>query len=286
MAKRTPNKGGVKVKKVSTSATRDSKKVAQGKKPSLGQSFDELNSRHKLLAVVFGLQAIGLALLAKAHAVAITAAYGANNSLSSTQPAPVTALRNLFEVNLVHLLLAIVVIAAVYHALVASRFRGQYEVGLKTTINKARWIEFGLTGGLMMVTLAIVSGVQDFASLVMIFVLVEISALASLQVERAGKDKTATHHMVTGKASALPWLVIALYLVTNWFYSSAHLPIFVYWLVGSMFILHILHVINTFRQLEKVGRWADYIFAERLYLAINFVAITALVWQIYAGLLK
>jgi len=44
--------------------------------------------------------------------------------------------------------------------------------------------------------------------------------------------------------------------------------------------------VNMYLQYKKKGRWADYLYGERLYMILSLVAKTALAWQIFAGSLR
>jgi hypothetical protein len=39
-------------------------------------------------------------------------------------------------------------------------------------------------------------------------------------------------------------------------------------------------------QYKGVGRWKDYLYGERAYIVLSFVAKTLLVWLVFAGLFK
>jgi len=38
-------------------------------------------------------------------------------------------------------------------------------------------------------------------------------------------------------------------------------------------------------QYKRVGRFTDYLFGERIYITLSFIAKSALAWQIFAGVL-
>jgi hypothetical protein len=39
-------------------------------------------------------------------------------------------------------------------------------------------------------------------------------------------------------------------------------------------------------QYKKVGKWADYLYGERVYIVLSLVAKSALAWQIFGGTLQ
>jgi hypothetical protein len=44
--------------------------------------------------------------------------------------------------------------------------------------------------------------------------------------------------------------------------------------------------VNQFLQDKQVGKWRGYVFGERGYIVLSFVAKTALVWQVYFGTVR
>ncbi len=53
----------------------------------------------------------------------------------------------------------------------------------------------------------------------------------------------------------------------------------------SLFVLFNSFAANMGLQYRGRGRWADPVFAERVYLFLSLVAKSALAWQVYAGAL-
>ena len=63
-------------------------------------------------------------------------------------------------------------------------------------------------------------------------------------------------------------------------------PDFVYWIFFSLFIFFNIFAVNMYLQYKKVGPWKDYIFGEKVYIILSFVAKTALALQVFAGTLR
>ena len=64
-----------------------------------------------------------------------------------------------------------------------------------------------------------------------------------------------------------------------------HPPGFVYVIFFSLFVFFNCFAINQWLQYKKVGRWADYLFGERVYVTLSLVAKSLLAWQIFASTL-
>jgi hypothetical protein len=50
-----------------------------------------------------------------------------------------------------------------------------------------------------------------------------------------------------------------------------------------MFIAFNTFAVNQALQYRKVGKWADYMFGERVYITLSFAAKSWLAWQVFAG---
>ncbi|MCX6806068.1 MAG: hypothetical protein NTY56_01330, partial [Patescibacteria group bacterium] len=44
--------------------------------------------------------------------------------------------------------------------------------------------------------------------------------------------------------------------------------------------------LNMFLQYKKIGPWKNYLYGERVYIILSFVAKTALAWQVFTGTLR
>jgi len=81
----------------------------------------------------------------------------------------------------------------------------------------------------------------------------------------------------------VPWIAIGIYLIGPG--ASAHPPAFVYGIFFSLFAFFNCFAINQWLQYKKVGRWADYLFGEHVYVTLSLVAKSLLAWQIFASTL-
>ncbi len=63
-------------------------------------------------------------------------------------------------------------------------------------------------------------------------------------------------------------------------------PGFVYGIIVSdLRVLQLLRRSTSGCSTDQVGQWADYLFGERIYIVMSFVAKSALAWQIFANTL-
>jgi hypothetical protein len=56
-------------------------------------------------------------------------------------------------------------------------------------------------------------------------------------------------------------------------------------LLASLFVSFNIFALNQWLQYKRVGRWSHYIYGERIYVILSFVAKSLLAWQAFAGTL-
>jgi uncharacterized membrane protein len=200
-----------------------------------------------------------------------------------------SATKHLFDINLVYVVAAFFFMAAIAHMLMATVCREQYESDLKKKTNRLRWFEYSLSASTMLVAVAVLSGVADFSTLVLIFVLTAVMHLIGSSVEAHNQAKAKPNWYlatVSGLAGIAPWLVFAVYAWSSNVYGNGGVPAFVYWIYATMFVLFSGFAVNMYMQYKKVGNWKDYLYGERAYMILSLAAKTILAWQIFAGSLR
>jgi hypothetical protein len=267
------------------------------KKPSISLkkkqkiSFESLHKWNVTLAVLHAVQGVAVILLAKAVTFPVSTNYITLDTLSSSagQPRLVPATQNLFDVNLAYLVVAFFFMSAIAHALVATKLRKSYEKNLKNHINKVRWIEYAFSASTMMIAIAMLSGIYDLSSLLMIFMLTAIMNGTGLLMESwNGKSKKVNwlSFILGSKAGIVPWIVIGIYFWGANVYGSGQIPTFVYFIYGSLFLFFNCFALNMYLQYKRKGKWAEYLYGERVYMILSLVAKSALAWQVFFGTLR
>jgi hypothetical protein len=200
-----------------------------------------------------------------------------------------SATHDIFSVHLAYIVVAFFVLSAIAHLTVATIYRKRYEANLKQGINKVRWVEYALSASTMMIGIALLSGIYDLSSLLMIFGLTAIMNLMGLAMEiyNQGRDKVNWLAYAIGSlAGILPWIVIGIYFWAGESYGSGNIPTFVYYIYVSIFLFFNCFAINMFLQYKKIGPWKNYLYGERVYIILSLVAKTLLAWQVFAGALR
>ncbi len=177
--------------------------------------------------------------------------------------------------------------AAAHFAL--STFGYRWYVGkLKKGMNPARFYEYALSSSLMIVLIAMLVGIWDLGTLMVMFGLNAAMNLFGILMELHNQttSKTDWTSFIYGCfAGIIPWVVILLYFLGAVNSAGAEPPAFVYAIIPTIFVFFNIFALNMFLQYKKVGRWKDYLFGERMYIVLSLLAKTALAWMIFAGTL-
>jgi hypothetical protein len=202
----------------------------------------------------------------------------------------VAAQRTLFDLPIGPAVAIFFLLSSIAHAIVAFPARGWYGRSLARGQNPARWIEYSLSSSVMIVVIAMLSGIQEIGTLVAIFGVNAAMILFGWSMEAANEGRTPPqwlHYVFGCIAGAVPWLVIAIALGTAATApGAAPIPGFVIAIFVSLFIAFNVFAINMVLQYRKVGRWRDYLYGERAYMLFSLIAKTLLAWQVFAGTLR
>ena len=156
-------------------------------------------------------------------------------------------------------------------------------------MNKARWIEYSFSASLMIWIIAMLTGIYDIGTLIALFTLTMVMNLMGLMMEihnQTTKKTDWTSYIIGCIAGFVPWLVIFISLISAQVYSGGDVPDFVIIIFITIAVFFNLFAINMILQYKKIGKWADYLYGEKMYIVLSLVAKSALAWQVFAGTLQ
>jgi hypothetical protein len=178
--------------------------------------------------------------------------------------------------------------AAADHLLMAApKVVGWYESNLARGINPARWAEYSVSASLMIVLIAMLPGITNLYALIGLFAVNASMILFGWLMERQNPPggRVDWWPFVFGcVAGAVPWIAIAIAIATSETDGDG-VPGFVYGIFVSLFLLFNCFALNQWLQYRRSGRFADYLYGEKVYLVLSLVAKSALAWQVFAGTL-
>jgi hypothetical protein len=229
------------------------------------------------LTVLHLVQAIAVVVLATDFAITIT------QSLPTGPPGtPPASPEALLDLPVGVAIAVFLTLAAVDHLLTATVLRRTYERDLRRGINRFRWVEYSFSATIMVVLIALYSGIVDVSALIGIIGANVAMILFGWLQESANPPGSTTLTMKPFwfgcVAGAAPWVAIAHNLV-----AAEEVPGFVVGIFVSLFVFFNTFALNQWLQYHRVGPWRSYAFGEKAYLVLSLVAKSALAWQIFGG---
>lgn len=193
------------------------------------------------------------------------------------------------EIQLSYLVVSFLFISSIAHLLIATVLYDAYVSYLERGMNPYRWYEYAISASIMIVVIAMLSGIWDLGTLVALFGLVAVMNLMGLMMELHNQttvDTDWTAYNIGVLAGVVPWIVIAITLIQSFASGGEGPPDFVVVIYVSIAVFFNLFALNMVLQYKEVWRWRDYLYGERAYIVLSLVAKSALAWQVYFGALN
>lgn len=229
------------------------------------------------MGLLHAVQGLAVLLLSNDFALPVTAAF-----MEGPPGTPATT-EELFRLPLGPAVAAFLLLSAVAHFVVAGPGWRKYRRDLAAHRNEQRWIEYSISSSVMIVLIAMITGIADVAALVALFGVNAAMILFGWLQERYEEPGQGRWwpFFFGCIAGVVPWVAIGIYLIG----PTAEIPGFVYAIFVSLFVFFNSFAINQFLQYRQAGPWRDYLFGEAVYVGLSLVAKSALAWQVFANTL-
>ncbi|MEG2270071.1 MAG: heliorhodopsin HeR [Bacilli bacterium] len=217
------------------------------------------------------------------------AIYGSFLSFNSILGRLVTVQDELFLLPFGILVSLFFFLSSFFHLLVSAipAVEKVYIAGLQKNTNSFRWIEYSLSSSLMIMLIAVLFGINDLYTLLLIFGLNAAMNLFGLLMEKmnSGKPKINWIPFIFGAiVGILPWIII---IISGFARADlSQIPWFIYAIFVSYFILFNCFPINMILQYKGIGKWKDYLYGEKVYIILSLVAKTLLAWFVLFGVMQ
>lgn len=196
------------------------------------------------------------------------------------------AVHAVWDVELRWIVVTILLLSSLVPLLAATRARKKYEAALDSKVMKWRWIDTAVIGSLIVATIALLSGVQDIMTLVLIGGFVWLSAALGLMAEKqnAGATRSYRGAFTIGMfANALPWLLILVYALGTSIWGMTHNS----WAVYGVYITTLLCGFGMVSaQRAYIDRKNDYDVSEQRYLVYGILSKVTFVLLLVLGFKK
>jgi hypothetical protein len=243
--------------------------------------FRRLRLFNAVMGVFHLIQGSLMLLLSNDFTLPLTYSTPVFNEISQTI-SPVS--ETFFDLRIGPMIALFLFMSAIAHFLLVSVLYKWYVKNLKRHINPARWYEYSFSASIMIFIIAMLVTIYDIGTLLALFTLTAVMNLMGLlmEVHNQTTQKTNwTSYSIGCIAGIVPWIVIFIPLIT-----AESVPDFVIAIFISIAIFFNCFAINMVLQYKKIGKWADYLHGEKVYIILSLVAKSALAWQVFAGTLR
>jgi Heliorhodopsin len=244
---------------------------------SEGSSFKRLRLYNLFMGLLHAVQGVLILVLSNSFSLPVHATF-MEGPPGSSDP----KLTHLFDLPIGPAVAAFVFISAIAHfTLVLPGVFSWYAGNLRRQRNDARWIEYSLSASLMIVLIAMLTGIGDVAALIALFGVNASMIFFGLVQEHYAEPGSGRllPFWMGSIAGIVPWVAIAIYFVSPG--SGADPPGFVYGIFFSLFAFFNVFAINMWLQYRQIGPWKNYLFGESVYVLLSLTAKSALAWQVF-----
>jgi len=263
------------------------RKVQVAQDDASGSATSRLRRYNLVVGLVHLIQAGVVFALSNDFALPITASF-----LGGPPGSAFTERETLWKVPIGTAVGLFLLLAAADHLLMAAPgIWNWYRDNLREQINYARWWEYSISASIMIVLIALITGVSDIGALIAIFGVNAAMIFFGMVMEifnhpGEGGRVNWTPFLFGCVAGIVPWIVIAYQFIgAENRAQGAGVPTFVYGIVISLFILFNSFAVNMALQYGRFGPWRNYLFGEKAYIVLSLTAKTLLAWQIFANTL-
>jgi hypothetical protein len=255
----------------------------------MSEDDERVYRRLKVFNLVMGffhlVQGVLMVVLSNDFTITITRGFlDFNTSTQTLEPESA----ELFEIRLGLLVASFLFMSALAHLLIGTVLFERYKKDLKKGMNRYRWYEYAFSSSVMIVAIAMLTGIYDIGALLVIFFLNMMMIFFGLVMEKYNQftKKTDWAPFVMGCiAGIVPWVAIAISLLGAGGGDGGP-PDFVYGIYVSIAIFFNCFAVNMVLQYKEVWKWRSYLFGEWMYVVLSLVAKSLLAWQVFAGTLR
>ena len=242
-------------------------------------AFSRLKRYNWIMGALHAVQGVAVVALATDFTLPVTAAFP-----EGPPGTPAAAASTLFDLSVGWGVAAFLFLSAFFHFLIATVGANRYRDQLSRGQNQFRWIEYSISSSVMIILIAMLTGISNVAALVALFgVNAGMIFFGSVQERYEEPGGSLWPFWMGSLLGIVPWIAIGIYLVSPG--SEAQPPGFVYGIFFSLFVFFNSFALTQWAQYKQVRRWKNYLAGERTYILLSLLAKSALAWQVFGGTL-
>lgn len=246
--------------------------------------FAKLRTFNGAMGVLHLVQGALILVLSKAYALPVNTTF-----LRFDQGQFVSVVDTIAHLQLAPMIALFLFISAFAHFSLSTYGYGWYVRSLKKGMNPARWYEYFFSSSIMVVVIAMLCGIYELGSLILIFALNGTMILFGymMEIHNQTTQKTDWRAFIFGCfAGIVPWIVLGIYFFGALLPSPGKVPTFLYLVFFMLAFFFNVFAVNMALQYRGKGRYADYLYGERMYVILSLVAKSTLAWLVFGGTLR
>jgi len=245
--------------------------------PTIQRRLAALRWWNIVIGLILAAQAVLMGILMKDFSIDVVATY------MTGPPGSPQELVEVFGLPIGWGVLSFVIISAAALLIIGTVAFRWYTGNLVQSRNYGRWIEYFFSSSIMIVLIAMLTGITEMVALIAIFGVNASMILFGLLQEKYESPGNGNWlpFLYGCFAGIIPWIGVVLYVLAPGSANEVSPPGFVYGIIISLFLFFNVFALNMWLQYKKVGPWRDYLFGEKVYILLSATAKSALAWQVF-----
>jgi hypothetical protein len=248
--------------------------------------FRNLRTYNTIVGIILFVEGIIMWSFSNKNSLPITTNYLKWNPVARI---PVPTMEKIADVRLAPLVAVFLLLSGLFLLAAATIWNKKYNEWLGKGMNLFRWMEYSITSSLMIVIIAMLCGIFDLSSLILLFALNACMILFGwmMEIHNQTTQKVNWTAFIFGCfAGIVPWIVLGLYFFNAIASNGSAVPTFVYYIFWILFVFFNIFAINMVLQYKKIGKWRDYIYGEYAFITLSLLAKSILAWFVWGGTLR
>lgn len=255
--------------------------MAKRKSKSISQALgiSNITTFNRVIAGIFLLQGVAIILQSQKVTVAVVDGF---MRTADTAGEPIDPGNVLFELVVPTILAYILLASAVSYMINSTSGMGWYIKSIKHRMNYMRWLQFSVSGSLLIALVALLSGLNGILTLVVVGAAMISVSVYGVIMERANQRKRTRIDWRPYRLS----LITSIGLIFTLMITSSSADSFAsrdasIWMYLVLLFAHISYAATMYTHYKKIGSFKNYVNAEEGFMLIDLLSKSVITWLIY-----
>lgn len=246
--------------------------------------YELLIDFNRAIGLVFLFQALLILFFTNSTSFDITGAFLLRNPVTGTT---YTSVRSIMSIHIGILVAGTMLIPAFTHFFISLPSVAKvYWKNIQEGLQPIRWIEYATSSALMITIIALILGISDYKTLILLSALhgavCFFGALAEKIHSSSRGTRSSLYALLMGSwYELLAWFVIVSHIVGSLILDRDSVLTETIILFGLLTLLFSIFPLHLFLNILKKGPWKDYQFTERILIMTSLCVKSAFAWAIF-----